>query len=248
MELSELRAEIDQIDAELVALYRRRMETVTQISAYKRLHDLPVYDPQREQALLKRVGEMAGPDHADGARAMFTLIMAWSRAFQERERSNIVLIGMPGCGKSTVGRVVAQKLGRPFVSTDDMIERRAGMTCGDYLRRYGEADFRLRETEAVREAAERMGCVIATGGGTVTRAENIELLKRSGVLFYLRRPLDQLDTSEDRPLSATPEKLRRLWQERAPLYLAARDYEVEGEGWEVKAEAVIALWRKHFSP
>ena len=142
------------------------------------------------------------------------------------QTANIVLIGMPGSGKTTVGRRLSENGGRPFVDTDSMIEEQAGCTCGDFLRTYGEAAFRKLETEVLQKACMRTGCVIATGGGVVTRPENRDILRRNGVVFYLKRPVERLVQYGDRPLSSTPEKLQTLWKVRAPLYESMRDYEV----------------------
>lgn len=247
MDLTELRKQIDEIDAAMTELYRRRMETVCQIDAYKRAHDLPVYDSGREEQLLRQVSELAGPEYAKGTRAMFTLLLTQAKAYQRRQRDNIILIGMPGSGKTTVGKLIAERLGRPYISTDALVEQRAdGLTCGEYILEYGEPAFRDLEAEAVREAARRTGCVIATGGGTVILRENMEALRKHGLVFHMVRPLEQLRISPDRPLSSTPEKLRRMWDTRAPLYAAWRDYAVEGEDAGVKADAVIALWKAHY--
>ena len=245
-DITELRREIDGVDSELVRLYLRRMETAAEIGAYKRQNGLPVYDPQREAQLLERVSALAGPEHEAGVQALFRLLMERSKAWQRQLAANIVLIGMPGCGKSTVGALVAGLLDRPLINTDHLIEQRAGMSCGDYIRRHGEAAFRALETEVLREAAAQTGCVVATGGGVVTQPQNRELLRRHGVVFHILRPMAELEISPARPLSDTPEKLRALWTVRAPLYEAFRDYAVEGDDAEARARNVVALFRKHF--
>lgn len=245
-DLTDLRKEMDEIDAQLVALYLHRMDTAAKIGEYKRQHGLPVYVPDREQQLLQRVSEQAGPEHGERAQELFRLLMAHSKAWQRQLRANIVLIGMPGCGKSTVGEQVARTLGRPLINTDVKIEERAGISCGEYIRRYGEAAFRDLETETVGEAAANTGCVIATGGGVVTRPRNMELLRQHGVVFHILRPLEELEITPERPLSDTPQKLRALWETRGPLYAACRDYAVEGRDAGERAQNVVALFRKHF--
>ena len=246
-DISDLRKEIDQIDAELVTLYLRRLEAVTRIGEYKRRHDLPVYDPLREQQLLERVSTLAGPDHEAGIRELFGLLMSQSKAYQRQLLFNIVLIGMPGCGKSTVGELVARRMGRPLINTDLLVERKTdGLTCGEYIRQYGESAFRDLETEAVREAAAQTGCVIATGGGAVTRPQNMEALRDHGVVFQIQRPLAELEISPERPLSDTRQKLQALWDARGPLYASSRDYGVEGSDAADRAEKIVALFKKHF--
>ena len=245
-DITELRRQIDEIDTELVRLYLRRMETAAKIGDYKRQNGLPVYDARREEQLLERVSALAGPDHGAGVREMFRLLMAQSKAWQRLLLSNIVLIGMPGCGKSTVGELAARMLNRPLINTDVLIEKKAGISCGDYIRKYGEAAFRDLETAAIEEAAAQRGCVIATGGGVVTRPQNMELLRRQGVVFHILRPLEELEITPERPLSDTPQKLRALWEARGPLYEACRDYAVEGRDAAERAENVIALFKKYY--
>ena len=142
--------------------------------------------------------------------------------------TSIVLIGMPGCGKTTVGRALAGKLGRTFVDLDEEIVRRAGMSIPEIFAREGEAGFRERESALVREFGERTGLVVSTGGGVVTRRENYIPLKQNGLLLHLRRDPAALPT-DGRPLSqaTAPEE---LWRRRAPLYAAFADGEIDNNG------------------
>lgn len=133
-----------------------------------------------------------------------------------RETENIVLIGMPGCGKSTVGRLIAQKTGREFVDCDEEVVRLAGKSIPDLFAEDGEAAFRALETQVLATHGKRAGLVLATGGGCVTRAENEPLLRRNGRIFLLERDPATLET-DGRPLSLahTPQA---LYAARAPLY------------------------------
>ena len=142
--------------------------------------------------------------------------------------TSIVLIGMPGCGKTTVGRALAGKLGRTFVDLDEEIVRWAGMSIPEIFAREGEAGFRERESALVREFGERTGLVVSTGGGVVTRRENYIPLKQNGLLLHLRRDPAALPT-DGRPLSqaTAPEE---LWRRRAPLYAAFADGEIDNNG------------------
>ena len=162
------------------------------------------------------------------------------------QTANIVLIGMPGCGKTTVGKLLSEHGGRPFLDTDSMIEERAGCTCGDYLRANGEEAFRKLETEVLKDACKRTGCVISTGGGVVTRKENLGILRQNGVIFHLDRPLEVLSRSGDRPLSDTPEKLMELYKARAPMYAGMRDAVVLNEDAEKTAREIECLLRAHW--
>ena len=141
---------------------------------------------------------------------------------------NVVLIGMPGCGKTTVGRALAERLGRPFVDLDEELVRRGGLTIPEIFAREGEEGFRARETALVREFGERTGLVVGTGGGVVTRRENYIPLKQNGALFHLRRDISALST-DGRPLSQATAPAE-LWRRRAPLYAAFADREIDNNG------------------
>lgn len=141
-----------------------------------------------------------------------------------RSKRNIVLVGMPGCGKSTLGRVLAERLGLDFIDGDEEIVRREGMPVPQIFAERGEAAFRDCESAAIRESlAPRGGCVIATGGGAILREENVFRLKQNGVLVFLDRPLDQIAATGDRPLSSNREMLEQRYRERYPKYCACAD-------------------------
>lgn len=152
----------------------------------------------------------------------------------EREMHNVILIGMPGCGKTSVGTLLAQRLGRPFFDADAEIERRLGCTIPAFFAREGENAFRAVETQVLAELGKRSGCVIATGGGCVTRPENYELLHQNGTLVWLRRDLSALPV-EGRPISRS-RALSELYREREPLYRRFADICVENDD----TEAVVA--------
>lgn len=190
-------------------------------------------------AQAKRAGELF-MGRAIGAGEVFRV-----RRTVEKEMSNIVLIGMPGSGKTTAARIIAKRLARRMIDTDALVERRAGMRCADYLARFGEEAFRTLETEAVREAGRQTGCVIATGGGVVTRAENLPALRQNGVIFERWRPLEKL-VNRNRPLSATPEKLAALYAARAPLYAQWRDEMIKVEGAQEAAAEIMRRFEARF--
>ena len=152
----------------------------------------------------------------------------------EREMHNVILIGMPGCGKTSVGTLLAQRLGRPFFDADAEIERRLGCTIPAFFAREGENSFRAVETQVLTELGKRSGCVIATGGGCVTRPENYELLHQNGTLVWLRRDLSALPV-DGRPISRS-RALSELYREREPLYRRFADICVENDD----TEAVVA--------
>lgn len=142
------------------------------------------------------------------------------------ETVNLILIGMPGCGKSSVGRRAAELLGREFVDCDAEIERRAGMRIPEIFAKYGEGYFRDLEQQIMEAVCRERGCVIATGGGAVLREENVRAMRQNGRVCLLLRPLEDLPR-DGRPLSASAEAVRALWEARRGRYLAAADFRVE---------------------
>ena len=135
---------------------------------------------------------------------------------------NIVLIGMPGCGKSTVGKMLAESTGRVFADADEKIVELAGKSIPDIFAQDGEEAFRRLETVALEQLGKQSGLVIATGGGCVTKERNHPLLHQNGRIFWLQRDLDLLPT-EGRPLSAS-RNLQKMYDLRKPLYEAFADH------------------------
>lgn len=134
------------------------------------------------------------------------------------EMANVVLTGMPGSGKSSVGQVLAEKMGRQFVDMDEIIVRLAGKSIPEIFADSGEEVFRQIETEAARECGKEKSLVIATGGGAVTRPETMRALQQNGEVLFIERPLESLAT-DGRPLSSGGmEALRSMYEKRYPLY------------------------------
>ena len=146
-----------------------------------------------------------------------------------KEKQNIVLIGMPGSGKSTIGKALAEKLGKNFIDTDDMIVSQYGVI-SDIFAQNGEQYFRNIETEQVKNAAKMNGMVIATGGGAVLREENVDALRQNGVIFFLNRPIEDIVPTDDRPLSSDYEALKKRFEERYDIYVKSADEEIFVDG------------------
>lgn len=144
------------------------------------------------------------------------------------QTENIVLIGMPGCGKSTVAARLSAELGRPLVDADHEIRKAAGCDIMEIFANSGEDAFRLIETGILEKLGKESGLVIATGGGCVTRAENYPLLHQNGKIFWLQRDIKKLP-KEGRPLSLTG-NLEAMLEVRAPLYRKFADYTVNNDG------------------
>ena len=137
-------------------------------------------------------------------------------------KENIVLTGMPGSGKSTVGKLMNLE-GFEFIDTDAEIEKRCGCTIAELIRSRGEKAFRDFESEVIRDVSS-VGCrIISTGGGAVLREENIRCLKRSGKIYFINAGLHRLRATSDRPLSDTDEKLAALYAQRLGIYRATAD-------------------------
>ena len=157
-----------------------------------------------------------------------TLIPKISRELQ-KELQNVVLIGMPGCGKSTVGAALAQKLGKTFVDADAEIERRTGKAIPDIFAQEGEEAFRRYEADVIADLTRQNRQVIACGGGVVKTPQNLHALRQNGPVLWVQRPIEKLATA-GRPLSKGGEALRRMEHERLPLYRAAATGTVCNDG------------------
>ncbi|MBO7196677.1 MAG: shikimate dehydrogenase [Clostridia bacterium] len=147
-----------------------------------------------------------------------------------RQKENIVLIGMPASGKTTVGKILAKKLGRRFVDTDEAITETMGMSVSDIFKKEGEWAFRRMEEEIIEKLSGEKSLVIATGGGAVLRAKNMYSLKLNGRIFFIDRPLDKLEPTESRPLSSDAESIRQRYNERYSTYCDSCDIRIDADG------------------
>lgn len=163
-------------------------------------------------------------------------------AILRREMENVILIGMPGSGKSTVGAALAAETGKRFVDADDEIVRAAGMPIPEIFARQGEPGFRALETQVLARLGKESGLVIATGGGCVTRPENAPLLRQNGSVFWLRRALEKLAT-EGRPLSQAG-SLREMEAVRTPLYEAFSDHPIDNNAAVSETvRSILEVWK-----
>ncbi len=141
-----------------------------------------------------------------------------------QQMENIILIGMPGCGKSTLGQALAQRLNRQFVDCDTCVTELAKMPIPQIFAEKGNTGFRELETQCLKELCKKSGLVVATGGGCVTQKENYPLLHQNGQIFWIKREIDQLPT-DGRPLSQQTD-LHQMYQQRQPLYRTFCDHEI----------------------
>ncbi len=170
-------------------------------------------------------------------------VIAPIHANLRRQMENIILIGMPGSGKTTAGKILAKKLGKAFLDADEELVNLAGRSIPEIFAADGEAAFRTLETETLENLGKQAGLVISTGGGCVTQERNYPLLHQNGTIFCLNRSLNQLPT-DGRPLSQA-NKLEELYRIRKPLYEAFADYMVANEGdISETVEQILRIWEE----
>lgn len=164
-------------------------------------------------------------------------------AAMEQDTLNITLVGMPGVGKTTIGKRVAAALGREFIDTDDVIVARAGRSIPEIFASEGEAAFRALESEVIADVTKRSGLVIATGGGAPTISANVNPIRQNSVVFFLKRDLSIL-SKDGRPISQSRD-LSELFAERLPKYRAVADHEIDcGNDVKENCEKILEIFNR----
>ena len=231
------------INATPVGMYPNTGVSPVDLSLFPHLEGVLdiVYNPARTQLLLD--AEARGLVALNGLLMLVAQAKEASEWFQQKElpndlidtihtilrrqTENIVLVGMPGCGKTTIGRALAEKTGRIFADADEKIVELAGKSIPDIFAEDGEEVFRAWETQALAELGKQSGLILSTGGGCVTRARNYPLLHQNGTICWLIRDLNKLST-DGRPLSQTG-KLADMYKKRRPLYEAFADTVIDND-------------------
>jgi shikimate dehydrogenase len=146
-----------------------------------------------------------------------------------RSKENIVLIGMPASGKTTVANLLADALERNAFDTDKMIVDACGKGIPEIFAYDGEAAFRGYESEQINKVSVENNAVIATGGGAILRSENVKALKQNGILFFLDRPYEKLIPTSDRPLASDTEAIKKRYEERYKIYVSSADVVIDAD-------------------
>ena len=233
-----------------VGMYPNNLKAPLSLSEFPNLSGVLdiVYNPQKTKLILdaERLGIPAYSGLlmlvAQGKRAAELFLghdipdSETDRIFKKlsTEMQNIVLVGMPGCGKTTVGKALAEQLNRPFFDADEEILKRTGKSAEAWIEACGEAVFRQKETEVLESLCKQSGTVIATGGGAVTVPKNADILRQNSIVFFINRDVSALPV-EGRPLSKAT-ALSEMYKVRLPMYRSVCDYEIAADG---SVEAVV---------
>lgn len=247
-DLQELRKEIDVVDAGLLDLLIQRFDITEQIGEYKAKNNQELFCPEREeekkQALRK---SLSGHKNSEYLECILCALMDCSKYQQSNNTyssKDIFLIGMPGCGKSTIGRMLAEKIQRDFIDMDILFRNTYNITSSACIKNKGESEFRSMESELLRLVSQKedkasksslksfggnvRARIISCGGGIIVKDENKDILKKDSVVIYIKRDLDKL-SSKGRPLSAQ-NGVEALFSQRKEKYESWSDFTVENNG------------------
>ena len=146
-----------------------------------------------------------------------------------RMKKNIVLIGMPSSGKTTVGKILSEELKMPLFDSDEIIIEKSGRKISDIFEKEGEPAFRKLENEAIFELSGKTGSIISTGGGAVLNPENIKNLSKNGKIYFIDRPLEKLVPTSDRPTASSFEAIKKRFEERYEIYCGSADKIIDAD-------------------
>lgn len=240
MDLGQIRTSIDQVDRDLVELLNRRFDLVDKVGLYKYIEGLEIENKDRESYIKDRlINDYDSKDEA--ILDIFGEIFAVSKARQaknfasykelqeecKKKEENIILVGMPGSGKTTIGKKLAYLLNRDFIDIDELIYKENQSKPGEIIEKYGESYFRSLESDALKRVLRDQGKVIATGGGILTKDENLAHIKSpANIVYYIDRNLDEL-AIDGRPLSqGGPQVLKELYSKRNIRYETVCDLKI----------------------
>ena len=238
-DLKELRKQIDDVDANLISVLLKRFEITAKIGEYKAENGKELFCADREDEKTSCIRNLLS-EYADMPYIvdMFRCVMDFSKYQQSANiygTKDIYLIGMPGCGKTTIGKLLADKMQREFIDLDVLFGQVYNITPAEIIEKQGEAEFRDKESELLKNVAEKTfekkkwdtkrGRIISCGGGIVCRTENRDILKGDSVVIYIKRSLENLAVN-GRPLSAQ-NGIEALFEQRKDKYESWCDMEIE---------------------
>lgn len=241
-----------------VGMYPHNLETLVNLNNFKNLSGVAdvIYNPKRTQLILdaekRKINNISGL-YMLAAQAKKAAEYFFRKDYDEGiidfiveklsfELTNILLVGMPGCGKTTIGTVLAEHYGRKLVDMDALIVEKAGMTIPEIFALQGETGFRKIEAEVAKEVGKEKELVISTGGGVIVTPENHDALRQNATVVFINRDISVLPT-DGRPLSQK-NSLQEMYNKRLPLYRSICHHEVDGNGTvEEVAERIEALFR-----
>lgn len=245
------------INATPVGMYPNNLETLVELDNFKNLTGVAdvIYNPKRTQLILD--AEKRGIKNISGlymlaAQAKKAAEYFFNKEYEESiidciveklsfELTNIILVGMPGCGKTTVGTVLAEHYGRKLVDMDSLIAEKAGKPIPEIFEEQGEPGFRAIEAEVAREVGKEKELIISTGGGVIVTPENHDALRQNGTVIFINRDIDVLP-KDGRPLSLKND-LHEMYEKRLPLYRKICHAEIDGNGTiEEVAKRIEALF------
>ena len=194
MDIKDARKQIDTIDAQLVNLFEQRLSIIKSIGKYKDEHHLPLIDEERDHEIISSL-----KTECDDLR-MLTYIESYMKDvisisnefLKEHMHKHIFLIGMPGAGKTTVGKMLAKELGRDFYDLDQTIQDKVGKTVQNIFIYDGKDAFSKYEYETIKELIHNKPSVIATGGGTVTSEKIVNLMRNNGLVVFVNRDVNHI--------------------------------------------------------
>ena len=229
MDIKEARKEIDSIDTVLVGEFEKRLSLIKEIGKYKDEHHLPLVDEERDESIIAM--------HCDNCKDeslanyvenfMKTVVSMSNEYLKENMHKHIFLIGMPGAGKTTVGKVLAKELGRDFFDLDQTIQDKVGKSVQNIYIHDGKDAFTEYEYTTMKELIHNKPSVIATGGGTVTYDKTVNLMRNNGLVVFVNRDVNL----EIRPLvKESIEYIFNLYEERYPLYEEVAHIKIGNEG------------------
>ena len=243
-DLSEYSAAEIIINTTPVGMYPETDKTPLDLSEFKNLEAVfdVIYNPLRTKLILQArdIGIQAeGGLYMLVAQAVYASELFLGKKYEKSlidkiyyslltRRENIVLSGMPGSGKSTAGKLLANALNKAFIDTDEEIVKTEGIAISAIFKKHGEDYFRDLESEVIKKISlECSGSVIALGGGAVLRKENVEELKKNGKIYFLNRPVADIVPTADRPLALNREALQKRFDERYQTYIKTCDKEIK---------------------